>query len=123
MLGDRPLVAFVGVANLARARFFYESVLGLRIIEVTPFALVADANGTTLRITPVPTVSPHAYTALGWTVADLAASLRALEANGVPCLRYPWLTQDEDGVWHAPDGARIAWFNDPDGNVLSLHQA
>jgi len=70
----------------------------------------------------VDAVAPHAYTALGWEVHDLAASVRALAARGVPMARFPGLAVDADGIWDTPDGSRVAWFQDPDGNTLSLSQ-
>ena len=122
MLGSSHLVAFVAVTDPARAKAFYVVVLGLSLVADTPFALVCDANGTTVRITPVQEVAPRPFTVLGWAVDDIAATGRALLAAGVPLLRFDGMEQDDLGVWTAPGGGRIAWFNDPDGNVLSLSQ-
>jgi catechol 2,3-dioxygenase-like lactoylglutathione lyase family enzyme len=121
MLGAARLVAFVPVADAGRARAFYVDVLGLTVVEDTPFALVCDANGTTVRITPVSDLSPQPFTVLGWAVDDIAATGRALVDAGVALLRFDGMEQDELGVWTTP-GGRVAWFNDPDGNVLSISQ-
>jgi len=121
MLCAARLVAFVPVTDVGRARAFYVDVLGLAVVEDTPFALVCDANGTTLRITPVPELSPQPFTVLGWAVDDIAATGRALVGAGVPLLRFEGMDQDDLGVWRTP-GGRVAWFNDPDGNVLSISQ-
>jgi len=122
MLNHARPVCFVATADAGAARAFYEGRLGLALIEDNGYALVFDANGTALRVQRVEAVAPHAYTALGWEVDDLAASVRALVARGVPMLRFPGLPQDADGIWTTPDGARVAWFHDPDGNTLSITQ-
>jgi catechol 2,3-dioxygenase-like lactoylglutathione lyase family enzyme len=113
-------MAFVATADAARARAFYESTLGLRVVEDSPFALVLDAAGITLRVQKVEAVEARAYTALGWEVEDVAATVRGLQERGVTFQRYPGMTQDALGIWTSPGGARVAWFRDPDGNVLSL---
>ncbi len=121
MLAGAPLVAFLATVDAARARGFFEDVLGLRLVEETPFALVFDAAGTTVRIQRVKELTPHPFTALGWEVADLPAAIRALVERGVVFERYGFFDQDELGIWTAPGGgARVAWFKDPDGNTLSL---
>jgi hypothetical protein len=86
------------------------------------FANVYDANGTQLRVTRVEDVSLATYTVLGWRVEDVVAEIEMLHAAGVAFKRYEAMTQDEHGVWTSPTGARIAWFADPEGNVLSLQQ-
>ena len=122
MLESSHIVAFAATTDLHRARAFYEQVLGLPVAEHNDFACVLDANGTMLRITAVPEVCQAGYTVLGWRVADIAASVRGLAARGVVFLRYDGMDQDGDGVWTAPGGGKVAWFADPDGNILSLTQ-
>ena len=122
MLESSPIVAFAAAADLQRARAFYEQVLGLRVAEQNDFACVLDANGTMLRITAVPKVCRAGYTVLGWRVLDIAAAVRDLAVRGVIFLRYDGMDQDGDGVWTTPGGDKVAWFADPDGNILSLTQ-
>ena len=122
MLKQSSLVCFIATADADRARAFYEVKLGLALISDNGYALIFDANGTQLRVQRVETVAPHPYTALGWEVADLAATVRALAADGVAMARFPGLPLDADGIWDTPDGSRVAWFHDPDGNTLSIHQ-
>ena len=122
MLASSPVIAFVSTANMPRACHFYGVVLGLRLIDESVYASVFDAGGTQLRVTAVDTVSPQPFTVLGWSVADIATTARALASTGVRFLRYPGMEQDDVGAWLSPSGARIAWFEDPDGNVLSLTQ-
>ncbi|NUR89830.1 MAG: VOC family protein [Nonomuraea sp.] len=111
------LVAFVPTTDLDRARAFYEGTLGLAVAEVTPFAVVLRCGGTTLRVTKVERLTPQPFTVLGWTVDDVHASLASLDVEAV---RYEGIGQDSAGVWTTPDGIRVAWFHDPDGNTLSL---
>ena len=122
MLTDAPLVAFAATTDVDRAHEFYGDILGLRRVEATPFANVYDAGGTTLRVTPVDEVPRASHTVLGWSVADIHDTVAALSARGVAFERFPGAEQDDAGVWTAPGGAQIAWFRDPDGNILSLTQ-
>jgi predicted enzyme related to lactoylglutathione lyase len=122
MLGSSDLVAFAATADLGRARAFYEGVLGLPVTSHDEFACVFDAHGTMLRVTAVPQVLLAGYTVLGWRVADIGAAVRGLAGRGVAFTRDDGMDQDEDGVWTAPGGGRVAWFTDPDGNTLSLTQ-
>jgi catechol 2,3-dioxygenase-like lactoylglutathione lyase family enzyme len=122
MLTTAPLVAFVATTDLERSHGFYGEVLGLRRVEPSPFANVYDANGAMLRVTRVERVAAAPYTVLGWTVGDVHASLAGLTGRGVAFERFEGVDQDDAGVWTAPGGAQIAWFKDPDGNLLSLTQ-
>jgi predicted enzyme related to lactoylglutathione lyase len=122
MLESSHIVAFAATTDLPRARAFYEQVLGLPVAEHNDFACAIDANGTMLRITAVPEVCRAGYTVLGWQVADITATVRGLAARDVVFLRYDGMDQDGDGIWTAPGGGKVAWFADPDGNVLSLTQ-
>jgi len=117
------LVAFVSTSDADRARTFYSSVLGLRLVSDDDFALVFEANGTTLRITKVEFLSPAPFTVLGWEVADIAKTAACLRGRGVAFERYTGMCQDDHGIWLAPSGARVAWFKDPDGNLLSITES
>jgi catechol 2,3-dioxygenase-like lactoylglutathione lyase family enzyme len=116
-------MAFVATSHAPRAKTFYAEVLGLDLLEDTPFALVFNANGTTLRVQKADAVVPAPYTILGWEVDNIRSVVRALVAKGVQFRRYEGMDQDPDGIWAAPGGAQVAWFADPDGNTLSLTQA
>ncbi len=120
MLGKQTLVAFVATTDAARARAFYEETLGLSLVSSDPYALVFEANGTTIRVQKLTAFQPQPFTALGWTVDDIHAVVTALQKKDVVCERFPGMDQDAQGVWASPSGARVAWFKDPDGNVLSL---
>jgi len=120
MLNTADLVAFVATTDIAKARAFYADVLGLRLTEDTPFACVFDANGTSVRVTPVHELNVAPYTVLGWEVTDMAASIRDLVSRGVVFQNFDGMEQDELGIWTTPGGDQVAWFKDPDGNLLSL---
>jgi catechol 2,3-dioxygenase-like lactoylglutathione lyase family enzyme len=120
MLNASPLMAFVATARPDAALAFYGTVLGLPLLEDTPFALVFDAHGTRLRVQKVQQVVVAPYTVLGWRVPDIRAAVQALAAKGVEFRRYPGIDQDELGIWMAPGDTQVAWFRDPDGHTLSL---
>ncbi len=122
MLAHTPLVAFVATTDLEQAEEFYGETLGLPLVDRSPIARVFDANGTQLRVTLVDRLEPAPHTVLGWAVADATEAVSKLSAAGVQALHYPGMPQDESGVWDAPSGARVAWFHDPSGNVLSVSQ-
>jgi predicted enzyme related to lactoylglutathione lyase len=122
MLATEKLVAFGATTDGKRSAKFYGSVLGLPVRSDDDFAIVFDANGVELRLQKVDHLTPHPFTALGWQVADIARVLERLAAAKVPPERYAWMDQDATGVWQAPSGARVAWFKDPDGNLLSVAQ-
>ena len=119
MLGSAPGVAFLPSTDLDRSQRFFER-LGLEVETVDDFACVLRAGTTTLRVTRVDELRPQPFTVFGWRVGDIGTVVTALAADGVPCLRYDGMGQDDAGVWTTPGGDRIAWFHDPDGNVLSL---
>jgi catechol 2,3-dioxygenase-like lactoylglutathione lyase family enzyme len=120
MLAGAIPVAFVSTTDPARARAFYRDLLGLPLLSEDGFALVLDLGGVTLRVTTVERLDPQPFTVLGWHVEDAAAVVRALAAHGVGCVRYEGMEQDALGIWTAPSGTRVAWFRDPDGNLLSV---
>jgi len=120
VLATSHLIAFAATTDLARARSFYARVLGLRVVEEDAYACVFDAHGTMLRVTVVAEVAHPGYTVLGWRVTDISETIAQLTTVGVTFARYDGMEQDAQGVWTTPSGDRIAWFMDPDANVLSL---
>lgn len=119
----RP-VTFIHTRNGDAALAFYRDVLGLEYMGHDGFAHVFQPSGATLRVTEITDWSPPAHPALGWHVDDIDAAVATLKSRGVTLNIYPGMGQGEDGIWTAPGGAaRIAWFNDPDGNLLSLTQS
>jgi catechol 2,3-dioxygenase-like lactoylglutathione lyase family enzyme len=122
MLDSAPIIAFVSATDADRARRFFRDTLGLRLNSESPFALEFDCGGTMLRVTLVETIAPAPYTVLGWQVPDVATTVRSLAKAGVKLEKFEGMAQTEDGIWTAPSGAKVAWFKDPDGNMLSVSQ-
>src|SRR5580658_4210656 len=123
MLGSTNNVAFVPTTDAARARAFYEGVLGLRFVKDDGFAIVLDANGIMIRVAKVgKDFAPAQFTILGWQVSDIENMVRGLQAKGVHFEIFGFFKQDELGIWTAPTGDKVAWFKYPDGNVLSVSE-
>jgi catechol 2,3-dioxygenase-like lactoylglutathione lyase family enzyme len=122
MLSSARLMAFVPIRDSKKSRPFYEGMLRLRFVSDDDFALVMESNGVTVRLAKAGSFTPAAFTVLGWQVAAIEAEVSELEQKGVRFERFPGLPQDEHGIWTAPGGDKVAWFKDPDGNILSLSQ-
>ena len=116
------VVTFLLTQNPDAALSFYRDKLGLRFLRDDGFALVFDLDGVMLRIGKVPNFTPAQNTVLGWESRDIAATLHRLAEKGVLFEHYPSMGQDADGVCTFPNGDKVAWFKDPDGNVLSISQ-
>ena len=122
MLGSTNIIAFVPTRDSVKARAFYEGVLGLRFVSDDGFALVFDANGIMIRVAEAPEFKPAQFTILGWQVHEIEKTVQDLQARGVQLERFGFFKQDELGIWTAPTGDKVAWFKDPDGNILSVSQ-
>jgi catechol 2,3-dioxygenase-like lactoylglutathione lyase family enzyme len=122
MFSSTNIVAFVPTKDAAKARAFYEGLLGLRFLKDDGFAMVLDANGIKVRVAKVPQFTPAQFTILGWEVADIEKTAAALADKGVRCEKFGFFKQDDLGIWTAPTGDKVAWFKDPDGNILSISQ-
>jgi catechol 2,3-dioxygenase-like lactoylglutathione lyase family enzyme len=122
MLGAINIVAFVPTRDSGKARLFYEGVLGLRFVKDDGFALVLDANGIMVRVAKAPEFKPAPFTIQGWQVTGIEKVVTALQEKGVHFEIFGFLEQDKLGIWTAPSGDKVAWFKDPDGNVLSVSE-
>jgi catechol 2,3-dioxygenase-like lactoylglutathione lyase family enzyme len=123
-LADAKPIAMIITRERKVAEAFYSEKLGLRRIGDDGFAALFDLAGVTLRLTEVPGYEPTGHPVLGWDVPDIDAAAAALAENGVVMNVYEGMGQDERGIWTAPDqSCKVAFFNDPDGNALSITQA
>ena len=122
MLSSGKLIGFVPTKNSKRAREFYEGKLGFRFVSDDQFALVMQAGESMIRIVKGAKFTPVQYTVMGWEVKDVEAMVKWLNKRGVTFEKYPFVEDQKLGIWTSPSGAKIAWFKDPDGNVLSLSQ-
>jgi len=119
----RPAI-IICTRDRARATAFYRDTLGLSLAFENHFASVFNTGGVTLRVSTVPDFTPHEHTILGFHVPDVPATVEALREKGLAFNTYQHLHHDELGIWTAPGGTvRVAWFKDPDGNVLSMTNA
>jgi catechol 2,3-dioxygenase-like lactoylglutathione lyase family enzyme len=122
MLASSKMIGFVLTRDAQRARKFYEQALGFRFVSEDQFALVLKTDENMIRISPVKDSTPAAHTILGWEVADIEREVGHLRERGVEFTVYPWMKASGSVIWSAPGGDKVAWFQDPDGNVLSLSQ-
>ncbi len=122
MLASGKMIGFVPTKDAQKARTFYEGKLGFQFVSDDPFALVVRAGESTIRVAKAQDFTPAPYTVLGWEVKDIDAVVRWLQKQGVACEKYPFVEDRELGIWTAPSGDKVAWFKDPDGNVLSVSQ-
>lgn len=122
MLGSTNIVAFVPIKNAEKARAFYESVLGLRFVKDDGFALVFEANGIMIRAAKMNDFTPAQFTILGWQVSGIENMVQALQSKGVHFEVFGFFKQDELAIWTPPTGDKVAWFKDPDGNMLSVSE-
>jgi catechol 2,3-dioxygenase-like lactoylglutathione lyase family enzyme len=122
MLAANKVIGFVPTQDSAKAREFYEGKLGFQFVSDDPFALVMRSGETMIRVSKAKDFTPAPYTILGWEVKDIEAVVRWLTSRGVAFEKYPFVLDQELGIWNAPSGDKVAWFKDPDGNVLSVSQ-
>ena len=122
MLASSKPMAFVATSDPARALVFYRDTLDLKFVADEPFALIFYSSGTMLRVQKVKEVAKAQYTALGWEVEDIQARIHELGEKKVELLRLEGFGQDDLGIVTFPNGDQVAWFNDPDGNILSITQ-
>src|SRR4051812_38158196 len=116
MLASRKMIGFVTTTDAARARKFYEEMLGFHFVKQDQFALVVETEQNMIRISPVKSHQPAGHTVMGWEVSEIDRVAGWLSDRGVTFERFPGLKQNEVGIWDSPSGDRVAWFKDPDGN-------
>jgi catechol 2,3-dioxygenase-like lactoylglutathione lyase family enzyme len=122
MLSASKIIGFVPTKDSQKARGFYEGKLGFQFVSDDPFALVVKAGETMIRVVKAQDFTPAPYTVMGWEVSDIEAVVGWLQARGVAMEKYPFVEDRDRGIWTAPTGDKVAWFKDPDGNVLSVSQ-
>ena len=116
------VVTFLLTQRPEAALAFYRDTMGLHFLRDDGFALVFDLDGVMLRIGRVQEFTAAQNTVLGWEAEDIAQEVTRLAARGILFERYPNMGQDAQAIATFPNGDRVAWFKDPDGNVLSLSQ-
>jgi catechol 2,3-dioxygenase-like lactoylglutathione lyase family enzyme len=122
MLASGKLTGFVPTKDYEKARAFYEGKLGFEFVSLDQFALVMSVGGHMIRIAKIPNFTPLQGTILGWEVNDIVAVATWLRDRGVAPEKFPFAQDQDLGIWTAPGGDKVAWFKDPDGNILSIAQ-
>lgn len=120
MTPSRQPISFVATTEPEKSEAFYRDVLGLKLVEKSPYALVFSDGENMLRVQIVADLSPASHTVHGWQVTDIERDIKELASKGVVFLIFDQLSQNASGVWTTPDGNKIAWFRDPSGNILSF---
>jgi catechol 2,3-dioxygenase-like lactoylglutathione lyase family enzyme len=122
MLAHAHLQTIVWTSRMPEAEKFYSEVLGLPLKSKSHGALVYSVSGADLRVSPVPSTQPSLHTVLGFAVSDVRAAASVLAARGIVLERFAAFPHDPQGVLTTPEAAQVAWFRDPDGNLLSIVQ-
>jgi len=122
MLRDQKLKAFIPTVDPDKAKRFYVNLLGFTLLSEDYYGMELELNGSLLRIATVEQFKPHPFTVLGLEVDDLSSLITSLVRKGVVFEIYNIIDQDKSGIWNAPGGGKVAWFKDPDGNLLSLNE-
>jgi len=122
MLTSGKMVGFAITQDYDAARAFYEGKLGFEFVSLDQYALVMKAGDHHIRISKAQDFKPLRSTVLGWEVADIESVVDWLTARGVAFEKCPFVQDKERGIWTPPGGGKVAWFKDPDGNVLSVSQ-
>jgi predicted enzyme related to lactoylglutathione lyase len=122
MLVAETLKTFVPTVKPQEAKAFYKDILGLKFLGEDNYGMEFDSGGTLLRIITVRELKPQEFTVLGWNVKDIQAEIRSLNGKGVVFEKYDFLPQDDLRIWTSPNNSKVAWFKDPDGNILSVSQ-
>jgi catechol 2,3-dioxygenase-like lactoylglutathione lyase family enzyme len=122
MLGNKDAVANVAVKNLDVAKKFYEGTLGLKQLHVEGGELIVYKSGSSqLNVYVSKFAGTNKATAVTWSLGDeLEEEVRALKAKGVTFEHYDMPGMKIEGDIHVAGDMKVAWFKDPDGNILNL---
>ena len=125
MLSDHPIGPTLPASDIARARRFYEEVLGFDPIDVIDETgeVVYESGGTAFFVYPSGVAGTSEATAAAWRVPDLRSAVAELRPAGVVFLEYDLEElRTHDAIAAMPDGTLVAWFEDTEGNILALDQ-
>ena len=120
MLANAKAFSGFAVKDVGKAREFYGDTLGVETSEEDDVLILHLAGGRDTFVYPKPDHEPANYTILNFPVDDIDAAVEELGRKGVTFERYDGFEQDEKGIARGDEGPKIAWFTDPDGNILSV---
>ena len=121
-LNQARLIGFVPSTDLQASALFYCDKLGLALLHSDDYALELQTGNSKIRVAKVNEALKAAHTIVGWEVDDIDATVEELRNRGIAFVFYEGMPQDEKGVCSFPNGGKVAWFKDPDENVLSITQ-
>jgi catechol 2,3-dioxygenase-like lactoylglutathione lyase family enzyme len=121
MLRNTDAVATLGVKDLGVATRFYEETLGLsRAGTEDNESIVLKSGDTAINVYRSRFAGTNKATALTWAVDDVDDVVRTLKGKGVKFEHYDLPDTRRDGDVHISGDIKVAWFKDPDGNILSV---
>ena len=121
MLGARTAVANIAVKDLDRAKDFYTDTLGLKQVEAEgDEVLVLESGDSQVNVYRSEFAGTNKATAVSWEVDDIDSEVKTLRDKGVAFEHYDMPGLKLEGDVHVGDGLKVAWFKDPDGNILNL---
>lgn len=122
MLGDKDAVANIAVKDLETARRFYEETLGLKPVDAEGGELIVFRSGhSVINLYRSQYAGTNQATAMTWTVGDdVDSEVRALKDKGVVFEHYDMPEMKREGDIHVAEDLKLAWFKDPDGNILAI---
>jgi predicted enzyme related to lactoylglutathione lyase len=123
MLKDAAIVPYIPVANMGRARKFYEEKVGLKAKEEYAGGVIYECgNGSWVFMYPSPGAGTSKASTLFWSVKDVAAEVAELKGRGVAFEEYNYPGLKTENSIMTAGGAKTAWFKDSEGNILAVSQ-
>ena len=123
MFGSSKAYSGFATDDIDKAREFYGGTLDLEVSELFPGGLMLNLpGGRDTLIYHKPDFTPATYTMLNFEVPDIEAAVDELNSRGIDIERYEGFDQDEQGIARMPDAPAGAWFTDPAGNILCVHE-
>jgi catechol 2,3-dioxygenase-like lactoylglutathione lyase family enzyme len=122
MLGDKDAAANIAVKNLERARKFYEDTLGLtQIGSEGQEVIIFKSGNSVINVYKSQYAGTNKATAMTWIVGqDVEGFVQELKAKGIAFEHYDMPGVTRNGDVHVADDMKVAWFKDPDGNILNI---
>lgn len=121
MLGTRNAVANLAVKDLDRSRLFFTETLGLEQVDNEGDELLVLKSGdSNINVYRSEFAGTNEATAVTWEVDDIDAEVASLKGKGVTFEHYDMPGLERRGDLHVGEGMKIAWFKDPDGNILNI---
>jgi catechol 2,3-dioxygenase-like lactoylglutathione lyase family enzyme len=122
MLGDKDAVANIAVKNLEVAKKFYEDTLGLTPVDAEGQEVIVFKSGnSTVYVYQSQYAGTNQATAMTWVVGeDMEGVVQQLKAKGIAFEHYDMPGVRREGDVHVAGDMKVAWFKDPDGNILNI---